>query len=777
MKRKPSMFCIPVRCWYFTSLLFLLLAAGCGREALPPQPEESAISLTGSQNKPVATSSEEGDANNILVFGTVLSVVDSNLIIEIPDFKSNGEETENLWWEVRPGLDKDNRTTTVTIGPNTQVEMQDGDLTSPMPNTLLMIAGTWLGDGIAADFIVDHHVIMESASEREGEPTLAEGTWRKLAPDERPEFFDRMPEVQMSDTPGWVSSDFSATSETTLEFPGKYGGPSWAWDSGDIDYVCFPINLLSYACVERVRFICGLGGGHYNFPFSFEADAPLALMVDSLGGVSINVESQRLPGGDLTYYFALGANLQIKWKFCSCGLECDWHCAWYGCWPECDVECNCSIYDWNYNLFGLSQVNSSDSAAPMPEDTLRISDDACPGIDFDPGLDIEPDLASITLCSSQRLIGDCFRATVDNGFGWPLPWEFDGTPVPMYCQPETNPLNITLNDLKYSPKLEIGWSSQLCFAGFTLAQTPVLWLMSGDFQFIPTFNDDCSDFFELQTCGNDQPTEVTLTLPVVPVLTSLWTPNNIVRYGDLVTLQALVKGANGPGSSPKQVSFYSNDEFLATKAIDAQDVATFQTANPIRGGHGVLNPCKHVIRAEYIGHDGQDNTYPTEKSLVLIVTGDAEEVPAEDYWQDQYSGNARTNIGQERLECYLDIVNDFSTVFSEARYVSTVEEAYAVLSPERGTAIDRLDRELLVWWLNFANGGILYTQLIDYNLDGRPDPDWPFWRLMETVEAVRLNPKATAKELEIWAQRLHDILITLQSGTQSSTECHSEDKD
>ena len=46
------------------------------------------------------------------------------------------------------------------------------------------------------------------------------------------------------------------------------------------------------------------------------------------------------------------------------------------------------------------------------------------------------------------------------------------------------------------------------------------------------------------------------------ILTSLWTPNNIVRYGDLVTLQALVKGANGPGSSPKQVSFYSNDEFL-----------------------------------------------------------------------------------------------------------------------------------------------------------------------------------------------------------------------
>jgi hypothetical protein len=245
------------------------------------------------------------------------------------------------------------------------------------------------------------------------------------------------------------------------------------------------------------------------------------------------------------------------------------------------------------------------------------------------------------------------------------------------------------------------------------------------------------------------------------VVTSLTSPDNIFRYGDLVTLHALVRGANGPGSSPKEVSFYSGDEFLATEPIDAQDVATFQSANPIPDRHAILNPCKHVIRAEYIGHDDQGNTYPTEKDLELIVTGNAEMVSMEDYWQDQYSGDSRTSSEQGSLECYLDIVNHFSTVFSEARDASSIEEAYDVLSLEQGTAIDHLDRELLIWWLNFANGSILYHQLMDYDLDGRPDLDWPFWELMSTVEEVRLDPKATAKDLEFWVQRLHDILIAM----------------
>ncbi len=731
MKRKRLMTCIPARWWFFACLLLLLLAAGCGQEALPPQPEGPAIQLSSSGEE--TSDCEEADSNSIFLFGTVVSVQDKSLTIEIPDIKPQGEEKEDLWWEIRPGLDKDNRTTTVTIGPNTQFQMQDGDQTSLMPNMPLIIAGTWMGDGIAADFIVDCHLIEDSLLTDQVEPMLGGGTWSELTPDERPEFLDRMPQTERSGTRGKGLPTLSAAYDAEyLEFKGKYGFPTYAWMSPDIDfYVVYAV--LFKVELDRVGFICGLGGGKYDFPFSFEADAPSALLIDSLGIVNVTVRPQQPPDGEYSAYYALGYNTEIRWKVCS------------RAWPW--SKWKCKTYSQNINF--LSQVNATEEPAPMPGETLRIADLACPGFDIGITLDPVHDIGitlNVGICRSIRLLGDTFSSLVCLNSA-PFFHEFDGTTASFVVVPSTNPLNCTLNDFLYWPELEWGFSGMVCLFGFTLVQTPALWLFNNQTEIIPPHFQDCNDIFDWNTCGDDQPREVTLTLPVVPALTSLTCPDSVFRYGDLITLHAHVTGANGPGSSPREVSFYSGDEFLATEPIGADEYATFQTST--------LNPCGHVIRAEYIGYDEHGNTYPTEKSLVLIVTGDAQQVGLEYYWQNQYSGSEKADVEQEELECYLEIVDHMSTVFSEARDVSTVERAYGVLllEPHEESPGDQLDQLLLLVWLNFANGGLLLTG------------DTTTLNIVMDAESVRLNPNSTEEELALWAHRLHSILVSVRTSS------------
>ena len=56
-------------------------------------------------------------------------------------------------------------------------------------------------------------------------------------------------------------------------------------------------------------------------------------------------------------------------------------------------------------------------------------------------------------------------------------------------------------------------------------------------------------------------------------------------------------------------------------------------------------------------------------------------------------------------------------------------------------ALRTFDRQLLVAWLNHANGGIGLDELVDTDGDGIVDT--PFANTVATAEAVRLDPTAT----------------------------------
>ena len=141
-----------------------------------------------------------------------------------------------------------------------------------------------------------------------------------------------------------------------------------------------------------------------------------------------------------------------------------------------------------------------------------------------------------------------------------------------------------------------------------------------------------------------------------------------------------------------------------------------------------------------------------------MATGDADWTQREGYWQHQCHGNGEVEFDMDRLECYLSIIEHMSMVFDEARDISNPEMAYDVLFLKQngGSAVEQLDRELLVAWLNFANGGVAYNELLDSDSDGVGDT--LLLDILLAAETVRLNPNSTVKEIKEQTSILHHVI-------------------
>ena len=132
----------------------------------------------------------------------------------------------------------------------------------------------------------------------------------------------------------------------------------------------------------------------------------------------------------------------------------------------------------------------------------------------------------------------------------------------------------------------------------------------------------------------------------------------------------------------------------------------------------------------------------------VLIAGNADLVRSTGYWLHQYRGNGKVDFDDPRLECYLLIAQHMSVVFSELRSASGIAEAEDVLfvKGNRGSMEELLDRQLLAAWLNFANGAVGLTELVD--TDGDDLPDTTFWNALQGAEAVRTDAAATRSELE-----------------------------
>jgi len=150
-----------------------------------------------------------------------------------------------------------------------------------------------------------------------------------------------------------------------------------------------------------------------------------------------------------------------------------------------------------------------------------------------------------------------------------------------------------------------------------------------------------------------------------------------------------------------------------------------------------------------------DDAFAEDRVPVVITSAGGNRARLEGYWQHQFGQNGAVDFDPAALECLLNIVGHVSAAFSEGPDASTIENAYNVLHLQQngGSARERLDRELLVTWLNFANGAFGYTQSMDTNRDGVGDT--PFANMMAAAELVRSNSGATTAVLNEQTRILH----------------------
>jgi len=183
---------------------------------------------------------------------------------------------------------------------------------------------------------------------------------------------------------------------------------------------------------------------------------------------------------------------------------------------------------------------------------------------------------------------------------------------------------------------------------------------------------------------------------------------------------------------------------LPSPSIDPRDVIDMQT-------HAFLDACLYEVGVSSV----DDDSGSAADSIWVLIGGNASEVRSAGYWYQQYRQGRAQKIDDATLECYLVIVAFMSDVFNEARDVSTIPQAKALLKGGGKWMLRKLDRQLLAVLLNFANGSLELDQLVDTDFDSVPDTD--LYTVLMTAESVRLDPTSTKAEREVQKNILQAI--------------------
>ena len=177
----------------------------------------------------------------------------------------------------------------------------------------------------------------------------------------------------------------------------------------------------------------------------------------------------------------------------------------------------------------------------------------------------------------------------------------------------------------------------------------------------------------------------------------------------------------------------------------------------------VLFPAAHTFTQAClydVGFTVDDDDDGTDTDTVaVIITGAPTLSRGAGYWQTAYKGTGGAGFTAAQLQCYLDIAAFLSDIFSEVRDASTVPIAYngIFVAGLHGNMSEQLDRQLLTAWINFANGGVEYNEMLDTDNDKQKTLDTSFINVMTNAELVRANPASTKSQLQ--AQR--DILTRI----------------
>ncbi|HKZ75728.1 MAG TPA: PKD domain-containing protein [Actinomycetota bacterium] len=266
--------------------------------------------------------------------------------------------------------------------------------------------------------------------------------------------------------------------------------------------------------------------------------------------------------------------------------------------------------------------------------------------------------------------------------------------------------------------------------------------------------------FTVDVCGSDDDTTTCASIPVVftnidptaqidttgAVLVG-GVPTFIAHAGDPVTFSAR---STDPGSDDLTLSWNFGDgtpivtvtSLVNPPATDPADSPSIQPRDVTDSQtHAFAGACTYVLTFGAEDDDGGN----VQDTVDVVITGNAEAAGSAGFWHRQARGDGQFDPAS--LQCLLDIAGFMSSVFNEERDASTPANARDVLKVNQTSDMaERLDRQLLAAWLNFANGALDLSEMVD--TVGGSAPDTTFGAAIAAAEAVRLDPASTRAELE-----------------------------
>ena len=143
--------------------------------------------------------------------------------------------------------------------------------------------------------------------------------------------------------------------------------------------------------------------------------------------------------------------------------------------------------------------------------------------------------------------------------------------------------------------------------------------------------------------------------------------------------------------------------------------------------------------------------------IAVVVVGNFTDTRSHGYFKNEL-GKLKDHTAAG-AQCLLDITGFMSQVFHEVRNASTPALAIAVFDKSGSSrATDIFDVQLLAAWMNFADGRVALTDLVDTNFDHVPDTT--FAALVAQAEAVRLNPASTRAQILAQKDRLESFNLS-----------------
>lgn len=221
----------------------------------------------------------------------------------------------------------------------------------------------------------------------------------------------------------------------------------------------------------------------------------------------------------------------------------------------------------------------------------------------------------------------------------------------------------------------------------------------------------------------------------------------VAQKGETVTVPA---SSTDAGSDDLRFSWAWGDG--ASTVLDslvnppATDPAKSPSVQPrdvtLSADHAYSDACLYNLGLGVRDDDGGT----ASASAVVLITGNADTSRGHGWWLNQYRPKG-SEFTPAELQCYLDIANYFSKVFSEHTAAATRGQATKVLNaPAKAPEAVIFDQFALAAWLNFANGSVTLGTLLD--TDGDRVRDTTFGSVMLTAETVRVDPASTSAQIK-----------------------------